>query len=134
MWTYSNVLSRGMLTNRRLEFKENYGYGIDIYWYHIIILSIGIFWYFSVMEPLWPISNSVVKRYSGENTKREAFWKNNSMPRLCIYNFFYFIFLISRYLLSCLILKRVGRIELPSLAWKAKVLPLNYTRTLFLYT
>lgn len=28
-------------------------------------------------------------------------------------------------------IERVGRIELPSSAWKAEVLPLNYTRLLF---
>jgi hypothetical protein len=31
--------------------------------------------------------------------------------------------------ISSFIRKRVGGIEPPSLAWKAKVLPLNYTRT-----
>ena len=30
-----------------------------------------------------------------------------------------------------IIFKRVGGIEPPSLAWKAKVLPLNYTRVVY---
>jgi hypothetical protein len=35
---------------------------------------------------------------------------------------------IFKRLLQNYINKRVGRIELPSSAWKAEVLPLNYTR------
>ena len=33
------------------------------------------------MDPHRPISNSIVKRYSGENTKRGAFWEDNTMSK-----------------------------------------------------
>jgi len=33
------------------------------------------------MEPHRSFSNSIVKRYSGENTERGAFWENNTMSK-----------------------------------------------------
>ena len=33
------------------------------------------------MDPHRPISNSIVKGYSGEDTKRGAFWENNTMSK-----------------------------------------------------
>ena len=33
------------------------------------------------MEPHRSISNSIVKRYSGNDTKRGAFWENNTMSK-----------------------------------------------------
>ena len=59
---YSNVFSGDILINRTLEFVN---------------IEFGVF---SVMEPHWTISNSIVKHYCGENTGEETFWENNSMP------------------------------------------------------
>jgi len=36
------------------------------------------------MDPHRTISNSIVKRYSGENTKRGAFWEDNTMSKLSL--------------------------------------------------
>ena len=33
------------------------------------------------MDPHRSFSNSIVKRYSGENTERGAFWENNTMSK-----------------------------------------------------
>ena len=33
------------------------------------------------MDPHRPFSNSIVKGYSGEDTKRGAFWENNTMSK-----------------------------------------------------
>ena len=33
------------------------------------------------MEPLHTIPNMNVKRYSGENTSREIYWENITMPK-----------------------------------------------------
>ena len=33
------------------------------------------------MDPHRPISNSIVKGYSGEDTERGAFWENNTMSK-----------------------------------------------------
>ena len=38
--------------------------------------------FYSVMEPHWSFSNSIVKRYSGEDTERVAFWENNTMSKI----------------------------------------------------
>ena len=38
------------------------------------------------MDPHRPISNSVVKGYSGEDTKRGASWENNTMSKLYFYS------------------------------------------------
>jgi hypothetical protein len=37
-----------------------------------------------VMEPHRSFSNSIVKRYSGDDTERGAFWKNNTMSKFFI--------------------------------------------------
>ena len=36
------------------------------------------------MEPHRSFSNSIVKGYSGEDTERGAFWKNNTMSKFKI--------------------------------------------------
>jgi hypothetical protein len=36
------------------------------------------------MEPHRSFSNSIVKRYSGDDTERGAFWKNNTMSKFFI--------------------------------------------------
>ena len=36
------------------------------------------------MDPHRPISNSIVKGYSGEDTKRGASWENNTMSKLSV--------------------------------------------------
>ena len=36
------------------------------------------------MEPHRSISNSIVKRYSGKDTKRGAFWENNTMSKFSL--------------------------------------------------
>ena len=38
------------------------------------------------MEPHRPISNSIVKGYSGEDTERGAFWENNTMSKFLLKN------------------------------------------------
>ena len=38
------------------------------------------------MDPHRPISNSIVKGYSGEDTERGAFWENNTMSKLKVKN------------------------------------------------
>ena len=40
--------------------------------------------FYSVMEPHWPFSNSIVKRYSGEDTERVAFWENNTVSKFLL--------------------------------------------------
>ena len=52
------------------------------------IFSLGVY---SVLEPLRSISNSVVKRYSGDNTIGDALWEGSTMPRL-IYVFIIYVF------------------------------------------
>ena len=37
------------------------------------------------MDPHRSFSNSIVKRYSGEDTKRGAFWENNTMSKPYLY-------------------------------------------------
>ena len=36
------------------------------------------------MDPHRPISNSIVKGYSGEDTKRGASWENNTMSKFSV--------------------------------------------------
>ena len=36
------------------------------------------------MDPHRPISNSIVKGYSGEDTKGGAFWENNTMSKFSL--------------------------------------------------
>ena len=36
------------------------------------------------MDPHRSISNSIVKRYSGKDTKRGAFWENNTMSKFSL--------------------------------------------------
>ena len=38
------------------------------------------------MDPHRSFSNSIVKGYSGEDTKRGAFWENNTMSKFIIKN------------------------------------------------
>ena len=45
------------------------------------------------MDPHRPISNSIVKGYSGEDTKGGAFWENNTMSKFSL-------FLIAKYINS----------------------------------
>ena len=40
--------------------------------------------FYSVMDPHRSFSNSIVKGYSGENTKRGAFWENNTMSKFSL--------------------------------------------------
>ena len=40
------------------------------------------------MDPHRSFSNSIVKGYSGEDTKRGAFWENNTMSKFSLLNFF----------------------------------------------
>ena len=48
------------------------------------------------MDPHRTISNSIVKGYSGEDTKGGAFWENNTMSKFSlIYNIFTFIIYIN---------------------------------------
>ena len=42
------------------------------------------------MDPHRTISNSIVKGYSGENTKRGAFWENNTMSKLLFHSHYIF--------------------------------------------
>ena len=42
--------------------------------------------FYSVMDPHRSFSNSIVKGYSGEDTKRGAFWENNTMSKFIIKN------------------------------------------------
>ena len=37
--------------------------------------------FYSVMDPHRSFSNSIVKGYSGEDTKRGASWENNTMSK-----------------------------------------------------
>ena len=37
--------------------------------------------FYSVMDPHRSFSNSIVKGYSGEDTKKGAFWENNTMSK-----------------------------------------------------
>ena len=41
------------------------------------------------MDPHRPFSNSIVKGYSGEDTKRGAFWENNTMSKFLEIHGFY---------------------------------------------
>ena len=41
------------------------------------------------MDPHRPISNSIVKGYSGEDTKGVALWENNTMSKFSLF-FIYF--------------------------------------------
>ena len=38
------------------------------------------------MDPHRPFSNSIVKGYSGEDTKGGAFWENNTMSKFLFQN------------------------------------------------
>jgi len=38
--------------------------------------------FYSVIDPHRTFSNSIVKGYSGDDTKRVAFWENNTMSKL----------------------------------------------------
>jgi hypothetical protein len=38
------------------------------------------------MDPHRSFSNSIVKGYSGEDTKKEVFWENNTMSKFFFYN------------------------------------------------
>ena len=40
------------------------------------------------MEPHRSFSNSIVKRYSGEDTERGAFWENNTVSKFSLYNLY----------------------------------------------
>ena len=40
--------------------------------------------FYSVMDPHRSFSNSIVKGYSGEDTKGGAFWENNTMSKFLI--------------------------------------------------
>ena len=43
--------------------------------------------FYSVMDPHRSFSNSIVKGYSGDDTKRGAFWENNTMSKfLFVFN------------------------------------------------
>ena len=45
--------------------------------------------FYSVMDPHRPISNSIVKGYSGEDTWKGVSWENNTMSMFSlIFNFF----------------------------------------------
>ena len=44
------------------------------------------------MDPHRPISNSIVKGYSGEDTKRGAFWENNTMSKFSLVFFNLYIY------------------------------------------
>ena len=37
------------------------------------------------MDPHRPISNSIVKGYSGEDTERGAFWENSTMSKFSLF-------------------------------------------------
>ncbi len=37
------------------------------------------------MDPHRPFSNSIVKGYSGEDTKKGASWENNTMSKFSLY-------------------------------------------------
>jgi len=41
------------------------------------------------MDPHRSFSNSIVKGYSGEDTKRGAFWENNTMSKFSLYFIFF---------------------------------------------
>ena len=41
------------------------------------------------MDPHRSFSNSIVKGYSGEDTKRGAFWENNTMSKFSLFLSFY---------------------------------------------
>ena len=43
--------------------------------------------FYSVMDPHRTISNSIVKGYSGEDTKGGAFWENNTMSKSSLFIF-----------------------------------------------
>ena len=40
--------------------------------------------FYSVMDPHRPFSNSIVKGYSGEDTKGVALWENNTMSKFSL--------------------------------------------------
>ena len=40
--------------------------------------------FYSVMDPHRSFSNSIVKGYSGDDTKKGAFWENNTMSRFSL--------------------------------------------------
>ena len=40
--------------------------------------------FYSVMDPHRPFSNSIVKGYSGEDTKEGALWENNTMSKFSL--------------------------------------------------
>ena len=40
--------------------------------------------FYSVMDPHRSFSNSIVKGYSGEDTKGGAFWENNTMSKFTL--------------------------------------------------
>ena len=48
------------------------------------------------MDPHRPISNSIVKGYSGEDTERGAFWENNTMSKFLTVNYSVNKFLMQR--------------------------------------
>ena len=37
------------------------------------------------MDPHRPFSNSIVKGYSGDDTKKATFWKNNTMSKSSLF-------------------------------------------------
>ena len=51
------------------------------------------------MDPHRSISNSIVKRYSGKDTKRGAFWENNTMSKLSL--IYIFLFTVNGFLRNC---------------------------------
>ena len=58
------------------------------------------------MDPHRPFSNSIVKGYSGEDTKRGAFWENNTMSK---FSLFLVIIYISSYMESYAIVQASGK-------------------------
>ena len=53
------------------------------------------------MEPHRSISNSIVKRYSGNDTKRGAFWENNTMSKFSdIYKVRYILYRVYRVIID----------------------------------
>ena len=58
------------------------------------------------MDPHRSFSNSIVKGYSGEDTKRGAFWENNTMSK---FSLFLVIIYISSYMESYAIVQASGK-------------------------
>ena len=83
-WKCSNTCSRGVLIDRGLDLKS---IGVDkCYAAFKVLVSMLPRWstffpgVYGVVEPLWPISNSVVKRFCGKDSWTAASRKNSSMP------------------------------------------------------